>query len=316
MTAQSDLTLIWGTPAWLPIAAGAAVVLLALLVWGYWRAGTSNWVRLVAGSLKALGIAVLVICLLEPMFSGTRARPGANLFIVLTDNSQSMTLRDKDATLSRADEVKSLLSATTRPWLARLREDFDVRDYAVDSQIRAVAKSDELTFDGRSSHVGAALARLMQRYQGRPLAGVILFSDGAATDAAEVERFIASARAGAGGSAASAPRLPPIYPVLVGRENSASDIGLERVAISQTNFEDAPVTLTAHALSTGYSGRSLVAQLVDDSGKTIEQQKLTLDMDGKPSIVRFQLKPASAGVSVYRVRVAAETEIAQFENPS
>src|SRR5436189_6474805 len=94
-------TLVWGAPGWLAIAATGAALLLALLVWGYWRTGPSRGVRVLAGCLKAAGILVLALCLLEPLFSGTRARPGANQFVVLADNSQSMTLRDGDAATAR-----------------------------------------------------------------------------------------------------------------------------------------------------------------------------------------------------------------------
>ena len=91
--------LVWGAANWLPLASVAAVGLLALLIFGYWRAapGTSPGVRLAAGVLKGIGILILALCLLEPLASGARARPGANQFVVLADNSQSMTLRDRDA---------------------------------------------------------------------------------------------------------------------------------------------------------------------------------------------------------------------------
>ena len=101
-------TLIWGAGDWLLIAAAIVAVLLLLLLWGYWRAGTSRGVRLLAGTLKALGILILAACLLEPLISGTRARPGANVFVLLADNSQSMTLRDRATRKTRGDELKAL----------------------------------------------------------------------------------------------------------------------------------------------------------------------------------------------------------------
>ena len=295
--------LIWGAPAWAPVAAGAAVVLLALLAWGYWRSRSDALVRVVAPALKALAILILALCLIEPLLGGTRARPGANLFIVLTDNSQSMTLRDRDATQTRAQQVQTLLgSATTRPWLSRLRQDFDVRQYAVDTQLRSVTSASELSFDGRASNLAGAIARVVERFRGRPLAGILLLSDGAATDGAELEKTVAS-------------RLPPVYPVVIGRDTPASDLGVSRVTVSQTSFEDAPVTLSAQVSGTGYSSKTLVAQLLDDQGKRVEQQNLSLQQDGKPATVRFQLRPQQPGVSFYSVRVAAEDELRQFDHP-
>jgi hypothetical protein len=87
--------LVWGAADWLTIAVAIAAVLLVLLAIGYWRAGSSPAVRLSAAGFKILAILILVLCLLEPLFSGQRARPGANQFVVLADNSQSMTLKDQ-----------------------------------------------------------------------------------------------------------------------------------------------------------------------------------------------------------------------------
>src|SRR5688572_1741182 len=98
--------LVWGAADWTALAAGITVGLLVLLVIGYWRAGSTPAVRLLAGAVKTLAILLLALCLLEPLFSGQRARPGANQFAVLADNSQSMTL--KDAGKTRGEQLKTL----------------------------------------------------------------------------------------------------------------------------------------------------------------------------------------------------------------
>src|SRR5258706_31781 len=57
--------------------------------------------------------------------------------------------------------------------------------------------------------------------------------------------------------------LPPIYPVLIGENEPNKDIAISNVKISQTSFEDAPVTIQADVAQSGYSGSSLVAQLIE-----------------------------------------------------
>jgi uncharacterized membrane protein len=304
-------TLVWGAAHWLGVAAGIAALVLALLAWGYWRAGASRPVRVLAMSLKALGVLVLALCLLEPLFSGTRARPGANLFVVLADNSQSMTLRGAGDTESRGDKVRAL---TRKPagWLARLGQDFDLRQHAFDTQLRTLPELETLAFDGGSSNLGASLDRLVRRYHGRPLAGVLLFTDGSATDAEAVEKLAARAGEASAGnaSAGDTDRLPPIYPVLLGDETPAGDVSVQRVAVSQTNFEDAPVTLVASIATSGYEGRTIDVALSDAAGKSIEQQTVKVDREGKPLTVRFRLRPEQPGVSFYRVSAAAQGEAA------
>jgi uncharacterized membrane protein len=304
--------LVWGAREWAWAAAAAGGVMLALLIWGYRRAPSSGATRLLAAALKAIGVAVLALCLLEPLMSGHRVRPGANSFVVLADNSQSMMLRDQDADRSRGEELKALL-AEQAPWSTRLREDFEVRRYAYDSQLRAVADFAALAFDGGASALGASLERLARRYQGRPLAGVLLLTDGNATDAEMLDRLLT-----ASGQAPDAAHMPRIYPVLVGGDKPAGDLAVDHVSITQTNFEDAPVTLAAQVNSIGYSGRTLLVQLLDEAGKEVERQKIVATDDpAAPRLaVRFQVRPRQAGLSFYQVRVAAEGEELQFDNPA
>src|SRR6185503_18694642 len=304
--------LVWGATNWLAVAAGAAVVLLALVVWGYWRTGPTRGVRTLAAALKAAAILILALILLEPLFSGTRARPGANQFVVLADNSQSMTLKDRDASRSRGEELKAL-APKSAAWLAQLGRDFDLRQFAFDSQLRALESFETLSFDGKSSELGASLERLLRRYHGRPLAGVILMTDGSATDAEAVERLVSRTTGDA--AKGNAPKIPAIYPVMLGKQSPPLDISLERVAVTQTNFEDAPVTMTAQMTTSGHRGQTIVAELLDEKGKSVQKQKVKVDQDGTPLAARFQVRPEQAGVSFYRVRVAAEGQFAQFDKP-
>ncbi len=218
-----------------------------------------------------------------------------------------MTLKDRGESLSRGEQLQSLLADETT-WSTRLAQDFEVRHYAFDSQIRSAADYRGLSLDGTVSALGAAIDRLARRYQGRPLAGILLFTDGNTTDAERLERILAE-RQGAKEA------LPPIYPVLIGGKEAADDIRLSRVSATQTSFEDVPVTLAAQVVTTGYRGANLLAQLLDEEGKQIDEQRVQMLEPDEPVAVRFQLKPESAGVSFYQVRASATGEQSQFDDP-
>src|SRR5262245_46630882 len=104
-------TLVWNSTNWLGGAAIITAALLAILAFSYWRSGNTPGVRWFAAVFKIAAILVLALCLLEPLFSGTRARPGANQFAVIADNSQSMTLRDSGSNETRGEELKKLTHA-------------------------------------------------------------------------------------------------------------------------------------------------------------------------------------------------------------
>src|SRR5436190_23435942 len=114
-------TLILSGWNWVWLAVGIILLGLGLSVWSYRGAG-SGWLKWVCLTLKTLGVAALAMCLLEPLWSGQRARPGANLFAIVADNSQGLQIKDRDATRSRGELLRDLLSSRREDWQASLEE--------------------------------------------------------------------------------------------------------------------------------------------------------------------------------------------------
>ena len=294
-------TLVISGRGWLlPAAIFLALALLALS-WTYRHGPADGAIRGVCVFLKLLGLLVLAACLVDPLWSGQRARPGANIFVVIADNSQGMQIKDRGETRSRGELLRAKLTADKTDWRARLEEDFQMRRYFFDSRLQSTKDFSELVFDGRASAIGSALRTVVERYQGQPLAGVLLLTDGNATD-------IPAGKIEAAG-------LPPVYPVVIGRDDAIKDIALQKVAVSQTVFEDAPVTIQADVLANGYSDSPLVAQVLDREGKKVAEQTQRAPRDGETAAFRLQLRPDKAGVSFYRLRVSAKDELQQFEKP-
>ncbi len=286
-------SLIIGAPAWvLPAVLIGTIAVLAVLV-SYWFAPAGRRVRWTAGLLKIIGIAALVLCLLEPLLSARRPREGANLFLLLSDDSQSLNMHDTGDSVSRADRARKLLRSTA-PWQVRLRQDFDVRWYAYDRRLRAVHDLDELEFTGTASHVRAAIDTLASRYRDRPVAGILLFSDAITNDS--LENLLAQHQ------------LPPIFPVVLSRDGPVKDIRISDVSVNQTNFETAPVTLVAQIDSVGCENASVVVQLCDESGKVLDHQTLVAGGQSLTTAARFEFRPEKSGVLFYQLRACLSGE--------
>jgi hypothetical protein len=232
---------------WLVPGAIILASVLLLLAWSYRRAPGGGGFRALCLFLKLLGVLALAACLLEPLWTRDRARPGANYFAVLADNSQGMRIKDRGATRTRGENLMAALTAEKPAWQPALEENFQVRRYLFDARLQSTRDFAELAFDGRVTSMATALRTLADRYQGQPLAGVLLFTDGNATDLGDGLPDLAG--------------VPPVYPVVMGTDDPVQDVALQRVTVSQTAFEDAPVTLQAEVAATGYSGEPLVAQL-------------------------------------------------------
>src|SRR5712691_5311266 len=201
-------TLLFSGRNWLwPAAAGLGAALL-LLVWSY-RGSSRGAVGWVCLGLKLLGVAALATCLLEPLWSGQRARPGANLMAIVADNSMGLQIKDRGETKDRGEVLRDLLDPQRASWQGALEENFDVRRYFFDARLQATKDFSELVFDGRASAIGSTLRTLAERYRNRPLAGVLLLTDGNATDLHGTPDLAG---------------LPPIFPVVIGDQGPARDI--------------------------------------------------------------------------------------------
>lgn len=270
------------------------VGLACILLWWAYRATPQGATRWVCLSLKLIGILALAVCLLEPLWTGQRAQPGANLFAIVADNSQGLQIHDLGETQTRGERLQALLLQDAGDWQAALEEDFELRRFTFDSRLRVTRRFENLTFDGRASALGAALRGIEERFQGRPLGGVLLFTDGNATDAANMPEFDAG--------------WPPVYPVVLGHVGGASDVAIANVNITQTAFEDAPVTIQANARAIGLGGETVVVQLFDADGTKIEEKESRTRRNDDTLAFRFQLRPEQSGIKFYRLKTTLQSE--------
>ncbi len=290
-------SLVLGAREWLVPAVVLASVGLAALGWSYLRGPAATWLRTACLLLKAAGIVLLAICLVEPQWTGSRPKPGENRFLVVADNSRSLALADRGSGQTRGARMQSRL-AETNHWITRLAQDFDARRYTFDATLKPVKDfAKELTLDGQSSALATSLVSLAQRYRGQPVAGILLLTDGNSTDLADQSLDWKS--------------LPPVYPVAIGEEGGLADLTVSRVSVSQTNFEAAPVTIVAEIAGQGLAGRKVVVRVLDAAGKEVERRILPGIEDGETkageSIAqRFLVKPERPGVSFYSVEAFLE----------
>lgn len=292
-------SIVLGSPEWIVPAAILFVAGVVATAWSYTRWRGRRWVAVASALLKLTGLAAIALCLAEPLLTGSRPQPGANVFVVLVDNSQSLKVRERDTDGTRADRVQTLLTGNAG-WRTRLGQDFDTRDFVFDSHLRASDGFEHLTFDGTSSSLHAALVSVAKRFQGRPLAGILLVSDGNATDSPDIDWSA----------------LPPVYTVLPPDAPASRDIAVRRVTLNQTNFEAAPVAFQAEVAATGFTGQAITVVVTDEAGKEVARQSATPASDTETVPLRFQIRPERAGVGFYRVQARLASEMAKADAPS
>jgi len=290
MTLLGSITIPASLWTWMAVPVLTTTVIL--LVWSYRRSAETGAAHRIAFFLKLFGVMVLLLCMTEPLWSGRHAKSGANLFVVIADNSSSMNVRDHGITRSRGEILKEALNSDKSSWLGTMATNFQVRQYVFDSRLSPTTDFSELIFDGKASAIGLTLRTIAERYQGRPLAGVLLMTDGNGTDIAEQFYDLS--------------HVPPVYPVVIGGPRPLKDISLTNASVSQTSFEDAPVMIQAYVEASGYAGKTVAVELVENSGELVERQTLKISTNDEKQVFRFRLRPNKTGFLFYHLNVTEE----------
>ena len=286
----------WGAMSWLWPTGLLLLVAIGVIAWTYAQARAAGSWKALMIAVKLTAILLLAICLLEPMIRYSRPEKGANLMVVMADDSQSLQIKDRGSTETRESQLEIKLNEES-DWLTQLAEDFDVRRYQFDRRLRPVSNFAGYAADQRGSDVLSNIQLVSTRFAGRPAAGILLLTDGNVTDSS------ASAL-----DALNWEDMPPIYPVVVGKQRPAKDLAITRVSSSQTNFESAPVTITVDLMAHGYRGERVVVQLLDQEGSELERKEIKQVEDDRPFAVRFQTRPERRGVNIYHVKAYADGE--------
>ncbi len=289
--------------------------LLCFLTWTAWKPignkGLRDWLPF---GFRILAIILILLFLLEPHWTRERAARGANIVAVIADNSQGLQLKETGSEFTRGEGLMDQLNGLNSGWLAQLTDDFQVRPYQFDRDLRRIPEFAQLDFQGDRSNLGLALKNLKDRYDSLPLAGVVVLTDGNATDLDENLTDLAD--------------LPPVYPVVVGTPGSMPDVSIDRIELRQTAFDDAPVTLTADVATRGgfrrpveVSIKSLNTDSLLDSSETDDLLPPPVRMSARsssdPQGIDFRWRPLASGIQFYEVAAEPlEDSVSSDELPS
>jgi uncharacterized membrane protein len=244
-------------------------------------------------ALRIVAWLLLCACLVNPMWSRTVPRSGANLVAVLVDTSRSNQVRAGSGEPTRAEQWQKSLADGEKSeppgWLQKLEQDFELRRFTVSERLQQVDRLEAVTFDGTASALHTALRQLQQRFDGQPLAAVLLLSDGIATDTAASLDELSG--------------MPPVYPVLPAGDGGLPDVTVGKHAVTQTAFDDAPVTIQLTPRFDGVTSGRVAATLRDAGGAVVETQTQEIS---NPSPLRFRHRPDAGGTVFYELEVALQ----------
>jgi len=230
-------------------------------------------------ALRFVTLLLLVLFLLRPI---RRNDDGMHDVVVpvLVDASRSMSIEDADGQ-RRIDRARDLVVHTLVPMLS---PHFQIEVLAFGDGLKATAPGD-LAATGRRSDLAGAIAAVADRYRGRPVAGIVLISDGGDTSASPLPE-----------------RMPPVYAIGVGSQTIGRDREVLSVTAAEAIFDDSRIDLAVSAVGHGHGTKPIALQLLEN-GRPIEVRRVAPVADGVPVRAVFQVAPPRGQATVYTVDV-------------
>jgi len=275
---------------WTVVVVAAVVSLFAL--WTY------RSLTLVRGrdrlTLLAIRIPLLLVALfalLKPMLLLKVAVPQQNFVGVLIDDSRSMQVSDQHGQ-PRADFAKDQLGRTDGPLLTALGKRFNVRLYRFSTSAERLQSSNDLTFQGTGTRLGDALDRARDELSGLPVAGLVLVTDGDDNSEATIDASIGGLKS----------QAMPVFSVGVGRDRLTRDVQVTRAETPRRVLKGTSLVTDVVVTQVGYAGQK-TQLLVEDAGRIVSSQDITLPADGEAETFHVRFKVAEVGPRVFRFRV-------------
>jgi uncharacterized membrane protein len=250
--------------------------------------------RFLLSSLRALTLAMLVICLLRPVRVVPPDSSSDAVVPILVDVSRSMTLADVDGA-RRIDAAQRLMRTEIQPSLGRqFRPEVWTFGDATEQ-----ASGDTFVADARRSDLSGALRAVRERYRERSVAGIVVVSDGGDTGTEDAAAAVVQ-----GGA--------PVYTVGVGAPRVTPDYEVLDVSAGEAALADSSVDISVSAVSRGSAGAFDLRVL--ENGRPIDLRRVAPAADGSPVRVVFTVAPVRDTATLYTVEIPSGAGEPVLEN--
>ena len=285
---------------WLTAAIVAAAGVYA--VWTYRQvAALAGRDRAVLIGARVLIFGVVLFGLLRPMLLLKVAVPQQNFVGILLDDSRSMQVADHDGR-ARSQFALDEFGRPDAPILAELGKRFNLRIFRFSSSAERLQSTGELKFEGTATRMGDALDRARNELSGLPVAGLVVVTDGSDNAERTIDESIAGLKA----------QGMPVFTVGVGKDRLTRDVQVTRVETPRRVLKGAALVLDVVVTQVGYPGRKVTLQ-VEDEGRIIGTQDVTLPGDGESQTVKVRVKAVDEGPRTFQFTIAPleNEEVAQ-----
>jgi uncharacterized membrane protein len=275
-------------PAWWPWALGVFLVVAVVLGWRFIGAEHAHFSRKARAGMWVLRTAtglLLLLLILDWRAETTRTESEKPLIQALLDNSASMARGDAAGGQSRFGAAQQFFAShVSSEWNDAERLHAGLAGDGYRDGLSGAAP------DARRSALGRSLREVMENHADQPLGGVVLFTDGAASDEEELRAVMNDYREA----------RVPVFPWVIGTPSQPDDVRIVSARVAQPSASQPNMRVEMRLDSPGFAGRK-VALSVKFGDQLLDERALVLD--GKPQELSFEFVSPYRGLNFYRIAV-------------
>ncbi|MCB9640527.1 MAG: hypothetical protein H6728_03430 [Myxococcales bacterium] len=314
----NDWRWVWSGP-WSSETLWVLAAFLVLALWWSWRSSqrlTSTSQKLVLLGLRLVGAAFLWLLLLGPSIELRNVQKIQNHLPIFFDTSASMRIQSTQKDRTRMDAAKDFWKRHKGLW-EQLEKEQKVHKFSFSRSVLPLSGGVEtLKADGDQTDLLQILRYVQDNFQDKPLAGMVLVTDGVDTlarsertvggltqkgrqtnDAAQTNRRLRSLLVGLKRLQVPVHVIAPVSP----SASALKDISVAEVFGDAFAFLHNTATVEALVKVRGFRSGVLPVSLYRE-GQLLKSTTITIEPQKQEYTVRFSFKPRSAGKFIYSVR--------------
>jgi hypothetical protein len=246
---------IWDWP-FVVLAAGASLAVV-LATYPKRIAHLPQGQRRLLMTLRLVTWAILSLTMLRPWLEITQIDRHASTYLVVADNSRSMSVKDGPGGASRRESVLKMLEDAQKE-LDKFGEEIKVQYVDFGKEVSVVEKFGPET-PGEQTAIGHVLDALPKLTPEKKVVGVLLITDGAQR---ALPPFDTDPRVAANRLAEQQIRVDTVGVGASGISESAVDLSIEDLEVSPTVFVKNTVVVRAKVRALGAAGQELTVRLL------------------------------------------------------
>ncbi|MFG0257932.1 MAG: hypothetical protein ACF8GE_08540 [Phycisphaerales bacterium JB043] len=256
-------------PTWAWI--GIIVAALAFSAWSYARLQGNGGARATLAIVRATLLALIVMLIAQPQLVERTEHTEKDWIIVLVDRSLSMQLPDAgdpSSRITRDEQLRNTIASSWPMWEDLRQERVVVwlgfHEYTEDLALTLDGPSLD-TPDGRRTNLATAFDDALQRSLARPLAGVVVLSDGRAVELPSRAALRRLQR-----------DLVPVFAVPLGSEISIDDLAIQNITVPESAFASdiTPIGVRVTRALTNDRREATARLLNTQTGEVLDEQTI------------------------------------------